>query len=334
VSEKVTFCRHRAQGSAKVAKDKVVEVASDRSMQVAAASAAGGAVVGGTGGALAGLFVGGTIGAAVGIIPAFLTFGLSIPLGAALGSGCGVAVGGLAGGATGMAGAGAAGYGAYTKRQEIGDAVNQAQTKGVEVLGRTKSEVEGRTAAAKARAVGAYTTAMEHCTSHMTKTSEKAASVCGVAKERVTQALETTKAKTLEIASDRSVQVAAASATGGAVAMGAGGAATGLVTGGAIGAAVGVVPAIFTFGLSIPVCAMVGGSCGLVTGSAVGGTAGLVGGGATGYGVYTKREVISSSVSKTMSRVDDCAKYMKDAASSSADYVRARVVSGTGGTTH
>merc|ERR1719384_1834751 len=69
-------------------------------------------------------------------------------------------------------------------------------------------------------------------------------------------------AKTLEIASDKDVQAAAACAAGGAAVLGTGGAATGLATGGTIGAAMGLVPAIFTFGLSVPVFAAVGGGCG------------------------------------------------------------------------
>merc|ERR1719336_2735029 len=100
----------------------------------------------------------------------------------------------------------------------------------------------------------------------------------------------------LEISSQRSVQVTAASAAGGVVVGAMGGAATGLLTGGTMGAAVGVVPAIFTFGLSIPFCAVLGGGCGLATGTVVGGSAGAAVGGASGYGVYTKREAISTTV--------------------------------------
>lgn len=92
------------------------------------------------------------------------------------------------------------------------------------------------------------------------------------------------------------------------------------------------VPAVFTFGLSIPVFAAVGSGCGVVAGAAVGGAAGLVGGGATGYGAYTKREAIGRTVTNTMTKVDGCAKYTREAASSSASYVRARLVGGTGGT--
>merc|ERR1740123_1668039 len=52
---------------------------------------------------------------------------------------------------------------------------------------------------------------------------------------------------------DRTTQVVAASGLGGAVLVGAGGAGAGLLAGGAAGAAIGLVPALFTFGLSIPI---------------------------------------------------------------------------------
>lgn len=48
------------------------------------------------------------------------------------------------------------------------------------------------------------------------------------------------------------------------------GAAAGLAAGTVVGAAVGIIPAIFTFGLSIPIGAAIGASAGVLTGSAVG----------------------------------------------------------------
>merc|ERR1711920_825120 len=86
-------------------------------------------------------------------------------------------------------------------------------------------------------------------------------------------------------------------------ALGAGGGAIGLATGGLAGAAVGILPAIFTFGLSIPVGAVVGGGTGLCLGSIVGGTSGVVGGGAVGYGVYGKKTEIYDSFNKCVSYV-------------------------------
>jgi len=83
-------------------------------------------------------------------------------------------------------------------------------------------------------------------------------------------------------------QATAAGAIGGAVTIGTGGAAVGLVTGGAIGAACGVVPAIFTFGLSIPVGAAIGSGVGMCTGSAFGGTFGLLSGGTASRYLYNR----------------------------------------------
>merc|ERR1740121_2963545 len=72
--------------------EAVQEAASDQRVQ---ATAVGGAVALGAGGGAAGLVSGGAIGAAIGIVPAFFTFGLSIPVGAAIGSGVGAAAGGV-----------------------------------------------------------------------------------------------------------------------------------------------------------------------------------------------------------------------------------------------
>lgn len=82
---------------------------------------------------------------------------------------------------------------------------------------------------------------------------------------------------------DARLRVAAASAAGGAMALGLSGGAVGGVAGGFFGGAVGILPAFFTFGMSIPICAAVGSGAGFCSGLAVGGTTGLVSGGAAGY---------------------------------------------------
>merc|ERR1712087_1094583 len=84
-------------------------------------------------------------------------------------------------------------------------------------------------------------------------------------------------------------------AAGGALVLGTGGAATGLVAGGVIGAVVGVVPALFTFGLSIPFLGVVGSSVGVAAGTALGSTTGAMAG-ASGYRVYRKREAIRGAM--------------------------------------
>merc|ERR1711972_1232362 len=70
----------------------------------------------------------------------------------------------------------------------------------------------------------------------------------------------------------------------------------GLAAGAGIGAAVGVVPAFFTFGLSIPVGALMGGVFGFCTGTVVGGSTGLVSGGVAGHYGYERRDDIKGAV--------------------------------------
>merc|ERR1719469_1701630 len=142
----------------------------------------------------------------------------------------------------------------------------------------------------KAGAEGATALATIH--NNVAALQKKGGEALVVAKDKTVKVAGATKNKAVEIASDRRVQVTAASAAGGGAAVGAGGALSGLVAGGAIGAAVGIIPALFTFGLSIPVGAMLGGGTGLCVGTLVGGTTGVVGGGAIGYGAHEKRTEI------------------------------------------
>merc|ERR1719433_1479736 len=138
-----------------------------------------------------------------------------------------------------------------------------------------------------------------------------------------------------ELGNDKSFQASAASATGGAITLGATGGVVGLATGTTLGACVGLPAALFTLGLSIPISAAIGGTCGLVSGAAAGGTVGAVGGGAAGYGAYQKRDQIAVAVSswrqqmlrvanKTMSSMKDSAAYAKEKAAAAADFVGER----------
>merc|ERR1712232_1010271 len=90
--------------------------------------------------------------------------------------------------------------------------------------------------------------------------------------------LHSVEASAQRVARDQSALVTTASGVSGAVVVGASGGAAGLVTGGALGAACGVPAALFTFGLSIPVCAVIGCCLGFCAGAVTGGTVGLVGG--------------------------------------------------------
>jgi len=116
-----------------------------------------------------------------------------------------------------------------------------------------------------------------------------------------------------DIASDPKAKSTAIGAAGGAVAMGTTGGAMGLVSGSMAGAVVGLPLAIFTFGLSIPIGASLGGGAGLCVGTAVGGTTGLVAGGAAGY----KKDSIVMGTRNALAQAGDCAQYAKEKASSS-----------------
>lgn len=134
-------------------------------------------------------------------------------------------------------------------------------------------------------------------------------------------AVDTTKlakAKLATTIADDCFKVSSGSAVAGAVACGSSGGATGFVAGGAVGAAVGLVPAIFTFGLSIPLGAAIGSGTGLCVGTVAGGTFGFVGGGAAGYGAQKHKAKIGESLHQ-------CKDYMKS--KKTAIYVGA-----TGGT--
>merc|ERR1712232_468000 len=106
-----------------------------------------------------------------------------------------------------------------------------------------------------------------------------------------------------------------------------GGGLMGLTWGAGVGAAVGVVPAIFTFGLSIPVGAFMGGAFGLCAGTVVGGSTGLVGGGAAGYYGYERRHEIKGAAKGVSDKANACATAVKERALAGISFV-----SGTGGT--
>lgn len=114
------------------------EIASRKSVQATAASAVGGAMtLGGAGGAT-GLATGGVMGAVAGLPFALFTLGLSIPIGAAVGGGTGLVVGTAVGASTGALGGGAAGYGVYTKSDDIQSAARTAGNKAGEATNYVK----------------------------------------------------------------------------------------------------------------------------------------------------------------------------------------------------
>merc|ERR1712228_268241 len=82
---------------------------------------------------------------------------------------------------------------------------------------------------------------------------------------------------------DPNVKLIVGSAIVGTAGLGSAGGVIGLGTGSVIGMAAGILPAFFTFGLSIPIGAVAGGAIGLSSGVMVGAGVGSVGGGAAGY---------------------------------------------------
>jgi len=129
-------------------------------------------------------------------------------------------------------------------------------------------------------------------------------------------------AATKHFASKKSVQTTAASAVGGAMTMGAGGAVTGAAAGSMVGATMGLPLALFTFGLSIPFGAALGGGAGLVVGATTGASAGAVGAGAAGYGAYQHRGEIRSAANKVTTKASSGVEFVKGRASSSAEFVK------------
>eukprot|EP00928_Gymnodinium_smaydae_P024167 TRINITY_DN19644_c0_g1_i1.p1 TRINITY_DN19644_c0_g1~~TRINITY_DN19644_c0_g1_i1.p1 ORF type:complete len:322 (+),score=37.99 TRINITY_DN19644_c0_g1_i1:130-1095(+) len=91
-------------------------------------------------------------------------------------------------------------------------------------------------------------------------------------------------------------------ALGGALTAGAGGGAIGLGAGGAIGAACGLVPAVFTFGLSIPFGALLGSGIGCGVGATCGAATGAFSGGAAGK-AYANREAIKAGAGRLWNRL-------------------------------
>lgn len=143
------------------------------------------------------------------------------------------------------------------------------------------------------------------------------------------------RAETKRLAADPNARVTAASAMGGATVMGTGG----LVTGGALGAVCGLPLSLFTFGLSIPVGAVIGGGAGMCAGA----TAGLVTGGAAGHKIHKEKDSIADGLAAASAKVSDikgvaaakASAYkskVADSTAASAAYVRAKFAGGTGGT--
>lgn len=234
---------------------------------------ASGAVAAGTAGGVCGLVFGAATGTGCGIVLTPLTFGLSIPIGAVAGGAVGAGIGVVAGGAIGGGAGCTVGNVIYDRHTEVLDRFEQARLYLRAVAARAGTGALDTVLLGKDAAAHAFDRARD---SGLSTTAAAGA----VVSKAGTHALDVG----CKVAADRRVRVAAASAAGGAAACSVSGSAMGLLVGMSSGAAWGTVPALLTFGLSIPVCAMVGGAAGACTGAAVGSGVGLVGGGLAGFG--------------------------------------------------
>lgn len=297
LARKAKLVRKQAGAKAEMVKADTVKMIRDPHFQTVCISTSGGAIVLGSAGGAFGCASGIVLGGTAGVVPALLTFGLSIPAGAALGGGMGLFSGAAAGGSAGAIGGALVGHTGYKHRVYIKSGLIHIQTVTVDAAKETQIKITGivNGTMIKVKSLGS-------------KSKAEAMKMVTFTQEKVGALMETP----IALAREPKVQVTTAGAAAGTVAGGAVGGSAGVL----VGAAVGVVPALFTFGLSIPVCAAVGGGIGLCTGSSVG----AVGGGAAGFAGYKYRKELEAS---------------KDCVYSKVLQVNSKVkgyVSGTGGT--
>jgi hypothetical protein len=288
----------QAGAKAKATQTQTLALIKDPHFQTVCISTSAGAVVlgsiGGAFGCASGIVLGGT----AGVVPALLTFGLSIPAGAALGGGMGLCTGAVVGGSAGAVGAGVAGHAGYKHRVQIKDGCVYIHTTAVDTAKEAQIKITGVVNGTLVRVRTLTSRSQDEAMKLVTFTKDK---LCQVTK------------KPIAFAREPKVQMTTVEAAAGTVAGGVMGGSAGVLA----GAAVGLVPALFTFGLSIPVGAAIGGSVGLFTGGSVG----AVGGGAAGFAGYTYRKELKESKEKTCDYVNKQVKGLKD-----------RLSSGTGGT--
>jgi len=242
---------------------------------------AGGAICIGSAGAVIGTAMGSAAGTAAGVVPAVFTFGLSLPIGAVIGGASGLAVGATVGSGAGLIGGSTTGYIIAASRHDIRRGVRWTHFKFVQVYTCTVSRPISKVKAA-ARSVQ----------DGVQKSVNGAACQVCVLGDSVKNS-----------ATDPRIQITVASGVVGGASLGAVGAAGGAVAGGTVGALVGLIPAIFTFGLSIPVGAAIGGGAGLCAGGAAGTAVGFMGASAAGFTGYTYRGLPGKVIRKTGMRV-------------------------------
>lgn len=318
---------NKVQSAAKKMQTQTVALVKDPQFQTCTLMTSCGAITVGSVGGAFGLLTGIVSGGAAGVIPSLLTFGLSIPAGAAMGGGAGLCAGTVVGSSAG----GLAGYGVYKYRVEIKNGMVYIKVKSLETSECVKLKVSAAVLATKSSICNTASLAKDNTVAAALAVQTKLSAAKSMAWSRIGEVVDVTAAKAGELATFATTTRAGVTSTS-ALAGGAVGGTTGGVAGAVAGAAVGLIPAVFTFGLSIPVFATVG----LCAGTAVGGAAGTLGGGAAGYGGFTYRKEIKDSAQSAWFRVATSADHLKSKASEKAMHVKATakalVISGTGGT--
>lgn len=308
---------------AKNTQGKTVTIIKNPHFQVVTVATASGTVslaaVGGAFGCMGGMVVG----AMVGTVPALLTFGTSIPFGAVVGGALGTPAGACMAGVAGAVAGGAMGHGGYVWRAEIRDGVLRFKVATTEKTTHLKLALTAAKESTVDRASKARMFASERGERVRAFTSHKSQQVGALA--------VSTKKRSYAVVTDKRVQVTAASAAGGAVVVGTAGGAVGTVAGAGTGALIGLPAAIFTFGLSVPICATIGGGLGCVAGATSGGAIGGVAGGAAGYNAHKHQHEITGGAQSAWSNVRNGTNRLKVKAADSVAQMRT-MVSGTGGT--
>jgi hypothetical protein len=238
----------------------------------------------GTAGGAFGLASGVVVGSAAGVLPALFTFGLSIPAGGVVGGAGGLCGGTLIGATSG----GIGGFATYKYRLEIKNGMLRVSMKARDSVKNTREKTIMMLNVTKVK-LHAQAGKLQDSATKLAKA--------------VTASTKAKSSEALTFATTTRAGVTTSSAVAGAVV---GGTATGAV-GAAVGVAVGVVPALFTFGLSIPVCGVLG----LCAGSTVGGTVGATGGGLAGYVGFSHRKAIAEGAHSSWNKISAAADDLK-----------------------
>lgn len=304
-------------------------------LHAASLSAAAGAIALGAVGGAVGAGSGAGLGLATGVVGAPFSFGLTLPLGGVVGGGVGLCAGAAVGGGTGAVVAGTTGYAAYTYRVQIKDGVMYVKMKvtdGTEIV-TLKLRCTAASIHDQALKKGASTKNMvlnivgemkTRAVDSASLVKAKSLSANDAARLKIRSVASYTKAKASELGDKLKENKVVAGST---VVLGAAGGAAGTGIGGVAGAAVGLPAALFTFGLSVPICSAVGSGVGLCTGAVVGGGAGAAAGTA-----FNRRSQIKDKACGAWGKVHDGVVHVKGKAIDTAFAVQERLVGGTGGT--